>query len=38
MPDKFELARGWFLKADSDLAVKRSRLATRGGSAQTAGY
>jgi HEPN domain-containing protein len=30
MPDKFELARGWFLKADSDLNTARLMVESNG--------
>ncbi len=30
MPDKFELARGWFLKADSDLNTARLMVEGNG--------
>ena len=35
MPDKFELARGWFLKAESDLNTAR-RMAESDGPYDTA--
>jgi HEPN domain-containing protein len=30
MPDKFELARGWFLKADSDLNTAKHMVGSDG--------
>ena len=30
MPDRFELARGWFLKAESDLITARHMVESDG--------